>query len=65
MPQTFVDSWKATSLDKNPTKCTATGNNVDVPEPSSEELGNAELICNKLLQNTKLANCFKVGDSIN
>lgn len=65
MASTFVDSWKASTLDVDPAKClmddkATTGANMEL-QCSDEMQTEAQNICSKLIENPKFGNCLKVG----
>lgn len=63
MASTFVDSWKAATLDADPSKCIMEQQQNDGLElqcPLEIEAKAIE-VCEKLLNNPKYENCLKVS----
>ncbi|KAG4071830.1 hypothetical protein HA402_005991 [Bradysia odoriphaga] len=60
-PATFVDSWRAATLDVDPDKCTMSGNimNLECPEDVLQE---AISVCKRLVNSPKFSNCLKECD---
>ncbi|KAL7040824.1 hypothetical protein ACKWTF_000531 [Chironomus riparius] len=60
MPSTFVDSWRALSMDKSKEQCIPRLQKMETQtacETSVDEKAN--LICTDLLKNPRMTNCFK------
>lgn len=58
-PATFVDSWRAATLDIDSAKCTMSGNIMNL-ECEEDVLQEALSVCKRLVNSPKFSNCLKV-----
>lgn len=60
MAPTFVDSWRAPSLDKNKDKCIARSQPITAIRCETSVEEKANMVCTDLLKNPKMKNCLKM-----